>query len=244
MPISPSQGTTGGGTTVTITGTNLGSATAVRFGSKTATITGNTETSVTVVSPSGAGPVPVTVTTPGGIAGPLTFYYIGPPFKASLSPAVGVVAGGDTVTITGIGLSTAQSVAFGAESVEPTVVNDGELTVTVPAGAAAGVVGVTVTTAGGSTNGLSYTYVDAPSVGTPFPTSGSVGGGTAVTIPGTGLTTTTSVTFGGVPAPFAVLSDAQVVAVSPANPAGTVDIVVTTAGGSDTAAGAFTYTAL
>lgn len=34
MPISPNQGSTGGGTTVTITGTNLSGTTAVTFGTK------------------------------------------------------------------------------------------------------------------------------------------------------------------------------------------------------------------
>lgn len=53
MPISPNQGSTGGGTTVTITGSNLAAATAVRFGSKLATITANTATSITATSPPG-----------------------------------------------------------------------------------------------------------------------------------------------------------------------------------------------
>lgn len=59
MPISPNQGSTGGGTTVTITGSNLTNATAVKFGSKAATITANTDTSITAVSPSGSGVVGV-----------------------------------------------------------------------------------------------------------------------------------------------------------------------------------------
>ncbi|WP_328391248.1 IPT/TIG domain-containing protein [Nocardia sp. NBC_00416] len=243
MPISPNQGSTAGGTTVTITGTNLAGATAVRFGAKSATITANTPTSVTSVSPSGVGTVPVTVTTPGGTSNPLSFFYIGPPFKSGLSPVSGVTAGGNTVTITGIGLATATSVAFGANTATPTVVNDGVLTVVVPAGAAEGSVGVSVTTAGGSSNGLSYTYVDAPTLGTPAPASGPASGGTAVTIPGTDLTTTESVTFDGVLAPFSVLSDAALVAVTPPGTVGAVDIVVTTTGGSATATGAFTYVA-
>jgi hypothetical protein len=61
MPISPNQGSTGGGTVVTITGTNLSGASAVHFGTKLGTITA--AHSVTVTSPSGAGTVPVTVTT-------------------------------------------------------------------------------------------------------------------------------------------------------------------------------------
>lgn len=149
MPISPNQGTTGGGTTVTITGTNLAGATAVKFGSKPAAITANTPTSVTVTSPSGSGTVPVTVTTAAGTSNPLDFYYIGAPFKASLSAASGPSAGGNTVTISGTGLATASSVAFGGNIATPTVTSDSLLSVTVPAGTS-GSVGVSVTTAGGT----------------------------------------------------------------------------------------------
>ncbi|MEU9497111.1 IPT/TIG domain-containing protein [Streptomyces sp. NPDC048196] len=243
MPISPNQGSTGGGTTVTITGTNLAGATAVHFGTKLGTITANTPTSVTVISPSGTGTVNVTVTTPGGTSNPLPFFYVGAPFKSSLSPVTGPTAGGDTVTITGTGLSTATSVAFGAASAAPTVINDSQLTVTVPAGAAAGSVGVSVTTAGGTNNGLSYTYVDAPTVTSLTPTAGPTSGGTGVTITGTQLTTTQSVSFGGAPAPFDVINDTTISAVTPPGPAGAVDVTVVTTGGAATAAGAFTYTA-
>ncbi|MEU8509241.1 IPT/TIG domain-containing protein [Streptomyces brevispora] len=243
MPISPNQGSTGGGTTVIITGTGLSGATAVHFGSKLATITANTATSVTVTSPSGSGTVNVTVTTPGGTSNPLAFFYVGAPFKAGLSPVSGVTAGGGTVTINGTGLSTATAVNFGAATAVPTVVNDSQLSVVVPAGAAAGPVGVSVTTAGGTNNGLSYTYVDGPTLGAPSPAAGPTSGGTAVTIPGANLTTTQSVTFGGAAAPFSVISDTAISAVTPPGTAGAADIVVTTSGGSATQAGAFTYTA-
>ncbi|KUL43820.1 cell surface protein [Streptomyces sp. NRRL F-4489] len=243
MPISPNQGSTGGGTTVTITGTNLAGATAVHFGSKLATITANTATSVTVISPSGTGTVNVTVTTAGGTSNPLPFYYVGAPFKSSISPISGVTGGGNTVTINGTGLSTATSVAFGAATAVPTVVNDSQLTVVVPPGAGPGSVGVSVTTAGGTNNGFTYTYVDAPTIATVLPAAGPTSGGTPVAITGTGLTTTQSVTFNGVPAPFTVISDTVVSAVTPPGAAGTVDVVVTTTGGSATAIGAFTYTA-
>jgi hypothetical protein len=243
MPISPNQGSTGGGTTVTITGTNLANASAVTFGSKLATITANTPTSVTCVSPSGTGTVSVTVTTPGGTSNPLTFYYVGAPFKSSLSATSGPLAGGNTITLTGTGLSTASSVAFGANSATPTVLSDSSLSVVVPAGAAPGSVGVTVTTAGGSNNGLSYTYVDVPTITSLTPTSGSTSGGTAVTITGTGYSTTQSVTFGGTTAPFAVVSDTTLAAVTPAGTAGPVDVTVTNTAGSATAADGYTYVA-
>lgn len=243
MPISPNQGSTGGGTAVTITGTNLSGATAVKFGTKSATITANTSTSVSVISPSGAGTVGVTVTTPGGTSNPLSFFYVGAPFKASLSASAGVLAGGNTVTISGTGLSTATSVAFGANSATPTVTSDSLISVTVPAGAAAGSVGVTVTTAGGSNNGLSYTYVDVPTITTVVPDSGPTSGGTAVTITGTEFATTQSVTVDGTVAPFAVVNGTTLSVVTPPGTAGAVDVVVTTSGGSVTATGGFTYLA-
>jgi Arylsulfotransferase (ASST)/IPT/TIG domain len=65
------------------------------------------------------------------------------------------------------------------------------------------------------------------------PSSGPTGGGTQVTISGSGFTAATSVTFGGHAAAFSVTNDDTIVAASPggAGP-GTVDIVVTAPGGA------------
>jgi serine/threonine-protein kinase len=64
--VSPPSGGTAGGTTVTITGTGLAGATAVRFGTAAATISADSATQITVISPPGRGQVGVTVTTPAG----------------------------------------------------------------------------------------------------------------------------------------------------------------------------------
>jgi len=66
--VSPSSGTINGGTTVTITGTNLTGATAVHFGTTAATnVNVVSATSITATSPAhAAGIVDVTVTTPSG----------------------------------------------------------------------------------------------------------------------------------------------------------------------------------
>lgn len=242
MPISPNQGSSGGGTVVTITGVNLAGATAVRFGTRLATITSNTPTSVTVVSPSGNGAVNVTVTTAGGTSNPLSFYYIGAPFKQSLSPTGGSTSGGETVTINGTGLYTASSVAFGANTAVPTVVSDGQITVVAPAGSA-GSVSVSVTTAGGTNNGFSYTYFDAPTLTTITPTQGPTSGGIAVTLVGTALASTSAVTFDGSPVSFSVINGNVVSAIAPPGTVGAVDVAVTTDGGSAIATGAFTYVA-
>lgn len=112
-----------------------------------------------------------------------------------------------------------------------------------PAGTGPGPDGVSVTTAGGTHNGLSYTYVDAPTITSLTPTAGPTSGGTAGTITGANLTTIQSVSFGGAPVPFDAISDTTISAVTPPGTAGAADVVVTTTGGSVTAAGAFTYTA-
>ena len=83
----------------------------------------------------------------------------------------------------------------------------------------------------------------APLVTAIRPTSGGAGGGTTVTVTGSGLTGATSVRFGASSASaMTVVSDTQITATSPAG-SGTVDVtVVTPAGTSATSpADQFTY---
>ena len=65
--VSPTSGPAAGGTTVTITGTNLTGASEVKFGANAATgVKAESPTQVTATSPAGSGTVHVTVSTPGG----------------------------------------------------------------------------------------------------------------------------------------------------------------------------------
>lgn len=74
------------------------------------------------------------------------------------------------------------------------------------------------------------------------PVSGSIVGGTLVTITGTDFTGATAVTFDGTAATsFTVDSSTQISATTPAHAAGAVDVVVTTPGGTATGVGAYTY---
>jgi hypothetical protein len=67
--ISPSSGTTAGGTTVVITGTNFQNGATVTFGGTAAAVTFNNSTRLTVTAPARAtGSVAVVVTNPGGLA--------------------------------------------------------------------------------------------------------------------------------------------------------------------------------
>jgi hypothetical protein len=73
----------------------------------------------------------------------------------------------------------------------------------------------------------------APVIEKVSPTKGVVGGDTTVTITGKNLTGATAVKFGATAAAsFTVDSATSIIAISPAEPAGKVDVVVTTAGGT------------
>jgi eukaryotic-like serine/threonine-protein kinase len=74
--ISPTSGSAGVRTVVTLTGTNLAGATGVSFGGVAGTITADSATQITVTSPAGnAGTVNVTVTTPSGTSNAEQFTY-------------------------------------------------------------------------------------------------------------------------------------------------------------------------
>ncbi len=104
--LSAKGGPATGGTTLTITGVGFTGATEVTFAGVPAasfTVTGNA--TITAVSPVGvAGPADVRVTTVGGpspVVKKDQFRYA--PVIESVSPPNGPAAGGNTVTITGVG---------------------------------------------------------------------------------------------------------------------------------------------
>ncbi|WP_327115921.1 IPT/TIG domain-containing protein [Nocardia sp. NBC_01730] len=233
--ISPNSGPVTGGTTVVLTGTGFTSATAVFFGFLPATsFTVNSNTQITAVTPVGLGTVPVTVSTVGGTSNAVSYTYVLPPILLSLIPNSGPSAGGTMVTLTGVGLSGATGVSFGATpAISFTVVSDTQITAVAPAGL--GTVQVTVTTAAGSSNGLPFAYVSVPTVPTVAsitPNSGPAIGGTLVILTGTGFTGASAVHFGTTPATFYfVLSDTLIITLAPAG-TGTVPVTVTTAAGT------------
>ncbi|OWK36657.1 Flagellar hook-length control protein FliK [Fimbriiglobus ruber] len=157
----------------------------------------------------------------------------------------GSITGGKLITISGANLGNATVVDFG--TTPATIVSDTatQIVVTTPA-ETAGTVDVTVTTPGGTTpsDGVQFTYLDVPTVTAVSPTSGSPTGGTTVTITGTNLSDPiATVVFGGSAATIVSDTATQVVVTSPAHPAGTVDVTVTTPGGTSatSAADHFTY---
>jgi len=90
---------------------------------------------------------------------------------------------------------------------------------------------------------LAPTFVPPPRVTSISVTVGPATGGTSVNIAGTGFTGATAVHFGGrTAASFIVNSDTSITAVSPAASGGTVDVTVTTAGGTSAASASDQFT--
>jgi len=234
--ISPNIGPEAGGTSVTIAGTNLSGASAVKFGTASATsVTVNSSMSVTAVAPAGAGTVDVTVTTAGGTSEAVTadrFTYIVRPTVTKVLPASGVAEGGTKVKITGTGFTSASTVTFGSlAATSVTFVSSTSLTATSPA-QAPGTVDITVTTAGGtSAPGSADQFSYTPTVTGVSPSSGPVAGGTSVAVTGTGFATASGATvfrFGGTKAASAsCTSSTSCTVISPAHAAGTVDVKAT-----------------
>src|SRR3984893_2930283 len=157
------------------------------------------------------------------------------PTVTNVNPNTGPTSGGTGVTITGTNFSGATAVSFGSNAAASFTVNSATQ-ITAPSPAGVGTVDVTVTTAG-CTSAISssdrFTYGPAPTVTNVNPNTGPTSGGTSVTITGTNFSGATAVSFGSNAAGSFTVNTAgtQITATSPAG-IGTVDVTVTTAGGT------------
>jgi hypothetical protein len=256
--ISPTSGTTTGGTAATITGTGFLAGATVSIGGTAATgVHVATSTSISAVTPAhSAGSADVTVTNSDAQHGTLSegFTYTAvsnpSPTVTAITPNTGSTGGGTTVTIMGTGFQSGASVTFGGTmATTTTMVSSTTLTATTPAHAA-GVVNVVVTNTEEQSATLAngYTYVTsntAPTVASIAPNSGPATGGTTVTITGTGFSSGAGVILGGNAASAVTVVNAQsITATTPAHAAGTVNVVVSDTGGqSGTLANGYSYVA-
>src|SRR5262249_15017140 len=149
--LSPSSGAAAGGTTVTITGARFTHVRAVRFGSTPATrFVVDSPTEITATAPARTGTGRVTVSTWAGTSwSPAHYLYLPPPDVTGIGPPAGPATGATSVTITGVGFTSATAVDFGATPATSFTV-DGDTHITAAAPAGTGTVDVTVTSLGGT----------------------------------------------------------------------------------------------
>ncbi len=99
---------------------------------------------------------------------------------------------------------------------------------------------VSGTSSGSSSHNLGLVAV-GPTIASLTPSSGSVEGGTTVTITGTGFSGSAAVTFGGVPAETTIINATTLSCLTPPRAAGVVNVIVTTSLGSVTGTNLYTY---
>ena len=156
--VEPPAGPVDGGNVVQIVGNNLAAVNLVAFGDSTVAPTTVSDRTVTVTVPALSGvpqdrSVNVVVTTPlGSVTAPGAYLYLLPPTVASIDPTTGPTQGGYAVTITGFHFFHAKAVRFGSVAASiVSISSDGRtMVVLAPSAQAAGAVGVTVETWGGS----------------------------------------------------------------------------------------------
>ena len=231
--LSPTAGTVG--TPVTITGQFFTGTTGVRFNGTAATFTVVNDGQITTTVPAGATTGLVTVTNPSGTGASAQPFTLLVPRITQLNPTAGTV--GTAVTITGQYFTGATRVAFNGTTATATVVNDGQITTTVPAGATTGFVTVT-TPSGTGASDQAFTLI-APLVTQISPTFGTEG--TPVVITGQYLMGATGVTFNGTSASFTIVNDGQISAVVPVG-ATTGHVAVLSPYGTGTSAQVFAVT--
>lgn len=165
----------------------------------------------------------------------------------AITPDNGNTGGGTGVTITGTNFHGATGATIGGSALSSfSLVNSTTITGSSPAHAA-GTVDVVVAAPAGNATGVglfTYAAVSAPTVTSISPSSGTTAGGTSVTITGTGFTAGSTVTFGFVAATgVSVVNATTITATTQAGFAGTVSVVVTAAGGSNSPNSLYAYVA-
>jgi hypothetical protein len=167
------------------------------------------------------------------------------PVAANISPEHGSSAGGNTITITGTDFSSTVEIYMGGELATNVNVANGTTITAVTPVHLAGTVDVEVVNSDLQSTILegAYTFDEGPVIQSVNPISGSLEGGTAVTITGLNFVDEATVNIGGIDAVSVTYINAETLhAVTAPNTIGLKSIIVTVPDGqSGTLADSFTY---
>jgi hypothetical protein len=206
--ISPTSGPQGGGTVVTITGTDLTPTVSVRFGSTDATnILQDSSTQLRVTAPAGTGQKFVIVRTASGPSqgtADNTFTYVAAtPTVTAVNPSTGVANTATTVTLTGTNFASGATVTYGAggtgTSPNVTFVNDTTLTVDLEADINPGTAVKFIVTSGGvlsAASSATFTGIGLPTVTAVSPGTVAANAEATITLTGTNFVSGATVTYG------------------------------------------------
>lgn len=238
--VRPSAGPSGGGSTITVVGSNFqGSGAGCKFGSaEPVPATFVSQSQLVCVSPASGG---LTATTTSlyisyndgsdVTSDSADFAYYAPLRVSSLEPTSAADALGAPVTVRGMDFYPGEGAAcrFGTSSApSPAAVVSSTLIVCTAPKHAVGTVAFSVSGNGvdfTADSGAEFLYVPAPVIFAVSPSSGLDSGGTAVSVLGSNFVTGLTCSFGElIGASSEVISSSLVTCVSPIHPSGTVAI--------------------
>lgn len=162
--VTPDAGPLRGATTVRLRGPGLRTARTVTFGGAAGTgLRVNADGSLTVRTPAASAPRSVSVVVRLRDGSRVTradgFTYVAPPHLDAAAPSSGPMGGGTWVTLEGTALARTTTVRFGeTAATEIKVLSDTRVQARAPAHSA-GPVDITLTTPGGTSNGVRYLYL-------------------------------------------------------------------------------------
>ncbi len=250
--LTPAAGSMTGGQRVSVSGGGFQAGMAVTIGGTSVIPTGVSATSFTFITPAApAGSVQVQVTTsfgPSALSAADRYTYGSLPVITAVAPAAGLMAGGQTVTVTGSGFTALMTAIIGATAVTPSGVSATSFSFTTPA-EPGGSVPVRVTTLIG-TSALSpadvYTYAAVPVISAVTPSAGPVSGGQVVTVTGSGFVAGMTATIGGTTVTPSSITASAFSFTTPAESAGYEQVQVTNLAGASapTSAAGYLYSAL
>ena len=205
--VSPTSGSSAGGTNITVYGYALQQMTECLFIGATDTqnrsgITSTNDNIVTFTTPAHAAEITQlrgwnNTYGPGPVSSPLYTFTAPPPVISGTSVNGGHVGGGSSFwTLFGTGFTGATSVTFQGNPATFTVLDDNGIRITnVPAGSAGNGNIVVTTPAGSSNTWASWQYVTTGVISSITPNTGSNAGGTSLTVSGYGFNTSTQAQF-------------------------------------------------
>jgi large repetitive protein len=229
ISISPANGPTVGGTTITLTGSNFGTAPVVTFGGVVIPNTRDVSTPhsrLTITTPSGYGTGKSIVVLAGDqLSNSLDFNYDAP-LLTGISPATGPITGNIPITLTGANFGTSSFVSIGGKNA-PLLAGStvGHLVVNLPAGQ--GLAEVVITAPDGRQSGSqNYFTYDGPSITSISAASKPTSGNVPVTITGSNFGASSTVTLGGNSVPVVSFSSTQIVFTLPESFLGATNLPV------------------
>lgn len=252
--ITPTKGLVAGGGSAYVNGQNLVSGTKIFFGdteAKVVSYLSEKRIQITIPAATNPGFVSIKAVLPDKKEAVLSdaYEYYEPqpePVKiTSVTPASGLITGGETVYINGDNFNSGIKVTFGGTPAVVSIASKTRLTVKAPAYSTPGTVDVQVTNTDGGTDTLKdgYTYEQLlPSITGLSPDKGTKLGGTGVYINGKFFEPTMKVQINGKDVPIEnYYNDSRIRIITPASDTiGEVPVVITLANGL-TANSTFTY---